>query len=164
MAAKFLEIFEEYALDNIMYLVDQNMLTRLNEFYGVGALPDFAEKTLGRITNISYPSLALAPFRGSSVEGESYVENEISFEALVRIVDTDAATVMRKSQKYARAFKTVIRGGTQADWVRNIPSPEIMPIDVRISWEYGVPAKNPNKTDVWFRDIDFELTFTFSER
>lgn len=164
MAAKFAEIFEGHALDNIMFVVNRDMKARLDEFYASDNLPDFGEKTLGRITSLSYPSFALDPFRGSSTEGEEYVENENRFEALIRVTDADAVAVTRKSVKYARAFKTVIRGATRADWLRNISSPEIMPLFISILWEYGTPAKNPNKANEWLRDIDFEISFKFNER
>lgn len=164
MAAPFAEIFEGYALDNIMFVVNRDMLTRLDEQNGAGVLPDFAEKTLGRITGLSYPSFALDHLRGSGTEGEHYIENEVRLEALIRVVDADPVVVTRNAVKYVRAFKTVIRGASHADWVRNISSPEIMPLFITIAYEYGAIGKNPNKPSEWMRDVDFELSFRFNER
>lgn len=165
MAAKFVEIFEGYALDNFMFIVNRDMKTRLDEFYMPGEnLPDFAEKTLGRFTNLGYPAFALDPFRGSSNEGEEYLENELRLEALIRVVDTDPPAVTRRLVKYKRAFQSVIRSATRADWLRNITSPQIMPLFINISWEYGLIGKNPNLANAWIRDVDFEVSFKFNER
>lgn len=165
MAARFAEIFEGYVIDNFMFIVNRDMKTRLDEFYMPGEnLPDFVEKTLGKFTGLSNPAFVLDPFKGAAPEGEEYVENEITLEALIRVVDPDPAVVTRKVVKYKRAFQSVVRSATRSDWFRNITSPQIMPYTISISWEYGTIGKNPNLANVWVRDVKFEITFRFNER
>lgn len=161
---QFVEIFEGYAYDNLMFIVDRDMLTKLNEFYGVGTLPDFAEKTLGRVFRFNYPAFALDPGRGASVESENYLENELRLLPNLCVSDPDPIEVTRKLVKYARAFRSIVRGATRADWLRDISSPQVMPWLLNIAWEFGEPAKNPNRTNTWICDVAFELTFKFNER
>lgn len=162
--AEFTEIFEGYAYDNLMFIVDRDMQAKLNEFYPADDLDDFAEKTLGRVFRLSYPAFALDPGRGSSNAGEHSLENELRLFPSLCVSDPDPIAVTRKLVKYARAFRSIVRGASRTDWLRNISNPQIMPWTLGISWEYGEPAKNPNKTSTWICDVAFELTFRFNER
>lgn len=159
-----IEIFEGYAYDNLMFIVNRDMKTKLDELYAADNLPDFAEKTLGRVFRLSYPAFALDPGRGVSVESDNYLENELRMFPSLCVSDPDPIVVTRKLMKYARSFRKVLRQATRADWFRNISSPQIMPYILNISWEYGEPAKNPNATNTWICDVAFELIFRFNER
>lgn len=165
----FQEVFEEYALDNLMYAVDQNMQAYLDGFYPPnGTLLTFAEKTLGNIIRLNFPALAIDPSRFTENESESghYLEGEFRITAHLAVADPDPAAVTRKLFKYVRAFKALVRAMRLSDWLRNVTAGPTTPMAlyVDISGEYGQPAKNPNKTNEYIRHVDLQLTLRFSER
>lgn len=167
MLTVFQEIFEPYAIDNLMFAINENFKARLDEFYPDDDFPDFAEKTLGNIIRLSFPALTIDPDRFGSPESESgeFVETDYHLSVHMAVADPDPVNTTRILIKYVRAFKSVVRRMGRSEWLRNVPPAPSNPMGlyVDINGQYGQPAKNPNKTNTYIRHIDFDLRLRFQE-
>lgn len=162
--ADYEEIFEENVGRNILFVVDRDMENQLDAFYGVGAYPDFAEKTFGNVFRREFPFFVIDPSSVSPTEGEHFIEGQMSFGILLGVVDDDPITVSDLLLKYVRAFRAVIRSAARTDFLRNIAVNTVMPFTVNLSYTYTQVEKNPNKPNSWMRGIEGELAIQFAER
>lgn len=163
-APRFQEAADSLILDNVMAIVKRDFKAALDYFYAADNLPDFTERTLGRIFNLTYPTFSIDPDRheseesddGSRVEVDGYRAN-IFFS----VESADGPTATRLAQKYTRAMKSILRTATRADYMANVPTGGMLPLSIKLVTEYGLIEKNATG---WAKPVNMELTLNFNER
>jgi hypothetical protein len=114
----FAEAGESQFVDKLMVVVHRDMKLSLDYFdrleHGgnlVDNLPDFAVMARGKPSEFTFPLLNLAVERMSSSETENgeWLSQDLTVGAGMIVEDITVAAVHRKAEKYARAFKAVLR-------------------------------------------------------
>jgi hypothetical protein len=161
---RFEEAADSLILDNVMAIVKRDMKAALDHYYLSDSLPDFTERTLGRIFNLSFPTFSIDPDRHGSEESAdgSYVEVD-GYRANIffAVQDADGPTATRLAQKYTRAMKSILRNASRADYLTGFPTASMLPLTVKLVTEYGLIEK---QTDGYVKPVNIELTLNFNER
>lgn len=115
-----IEAGESQFIDKLMVVVHRDMKLALDFFdmldhEGVltDNLPDFAAMVRGKPGEFRYPLLSLSLERMSSTDSESgeWLAQDLTVAAAIVVDDTTIAAVLKKAEKYTRAFKAVVRRG-----------------------------------------------------
>lgn len=119
-APEYTESGQSQFIDKLMVVVHRDMKPALDFFdkldhAGVltDNLPDFAAMVRGKPGEFRYPLLSLALERMSSTDSDSgeWVEQDLTVAAAIVVDDVAIAAVLRKAEKYTRAFRAVVRRG-----------------------------------------------------
>lgn len=115
-----IESGESQFIDKLMVVVHRDMKPALDFFdmldhEGVltDNLPDFAAMVRGKPGEFRYPLLSLSLERMSSTDSESgeWLAQDLTVAAAIVVDDVTIAAVLKKAEKYTRAFKAVVRKG-----------------------------------------------------
>lgn len=119
-APEFIEAGESQFVDKLMVVVHRDMKPALDFFdmldHGgvlTNDLPDFAAMVRGSTEEFRYPLLTLSLERMSSTDSESgeWLNQDLVVAAAIAVDDVTVAAVLKKAEKYTRAFKAVVRRG-----------------------------------------------------
>ena len=115
-----IEAGQSQFIDKLMVVVHRDMKPALDFFdkldhEGVltDDLPDFAAMVRGKPGEFRYPLLSLSLERMSSTDSDSgeWLNQDLIVAAAIVVDDTTIAAVLKKAEKYTRAFKAVVRRG-----------------------------------------------------
>lgn len=162
-APRLQEIPDSLFIDNILAVVKRDFKLALDYFYAADALPDFAERMVGRFFRQTYPSFAIeAGTNGpqQSADG-SYVEAGLKIFLFLAVSDTDPPTVERKAMKYTRALTSILRNASVADLTTGVTANVQFGLTWEVSYDYGLIGKSPSGYD---KPVSFEMLLKFYER
>jgi hypothetical protein len=117
---EYVESGQSQFIDKLMIVVHRDMKPALDFFdqldHGgvlTDNLPDFAAMVRGKPGEFRYPLLSLSLERMSSSDSDSgeWLEQDLTVAAALVVDDTTIAAVLRKAEKYTRAFRAVVRRG-----------------------------------------------------
>jgi hypothetical protein len=117
---EFIESGQSQFIDKLMVVVHRDMKPALDFFDALDHagvvtdnLPDFAAMVRGKPGEFRYPLLSLALERMSSADSDSgeWLEQDLAVAAALVVDDVTIATVLKKAEKYTRAFRAVVRRG-----------------------------------------------------
>lgn len=119
-APEFVEAGESQFIDKLMIVVHRDMKPALDFFdrldhegVVVDNLPDFAAMVRGKPGEFRYPLLSFSLERMSSTDSDSgeWLAQDLTVAAAIVVDDVTIDKVLRKAEKYTRAFKAVVRKG-----------------------------------------------------
>lgn len=134
-----------------------------NEVVTFSGQLDFAQRTLGEFITLSLPSFAISPKNNAPVQSEdgSWIDETLKVNILMAVGSADAPTATRKAMKYTRAFKSVVRSASVADYTAGFTANTIFALNVEVAYEYGLIGKNANGYE---KIVHAELLLKFNER
>lgn len=164
-AAVFEEVSDTLLFDNILAFVAENFKEALDLKFPGEDLPDFQQRTLGRIFKLgSYPVFAVDPDRSGPSESEdgSFVDDTVRIQLFLAVSDADGPTATRLATKYVTALKAVLRRAERAkSFLDSFPANTVFALTMEFSYEYGLIGKN---ADGYEKPVNFELLLKFNER
>lgn len=117
---EFIEVGQSQFIDKLMVVVHRDMEEALDFFDRldhegdlVDNLLDFAAMVRGKPGEFRYPLLSLSLERMSSsdsISGE-WLDQDLTVAAALVVDDVTVAAVLKKAEKYTRAFRAVVRKG-----------------------------------------------------
>lgn len=165
-APRLQEVPDSLFIDNVLTIVKDDMKPALDYFYAADALPDFAERMVGRFFKQTYPSFAIEAGRNGpqlSADG-SFVESALRLNLFLAVSDADPPTVERKAMKYTRVLVSILRNASVADYTAGATANVIFALTWEVSYEYGLIGKNANNANLYEKPVSFELLLKFNER
>lgn len=160
------EVPDSLFIDNVLTIVKDDMKPALDYFYAAQALPDFAERMVGRFFKQTYPSFAIEAGRNGpqfSADG-SFVEAALRLNLYFAVSDADAPTCERKAYDYTRALVSILRNASVSRYTTGAVANVIFALTWEISYEYGLLDKNANNPNVYEKPVNLELLLKFNER
>ena len=162
-APKIKTVSDHQIIDNVLAIVKRDMKPALDYFFAADDLPDFAERTVGIVFNLTFPTFNIDPERSGpqqSADG-SWVDDTFKVGMFLAVEDPDAPTATRKAMKYTAALESILRNASVTDYTGGITPGLIFALTWEVSYDYGVIGKN--KTG-WEKPVSFELLLKFNER
>lgn len=164
-APLFSEAGESQFIDKLMVVVHRDMKLALDYFYPPTppdtGLPDFAAMVRGAPDVFLFPLLNLAVERMSSSEPDSgeWLSQDLTVGAGIVVDDVTVADVHKKAEKYARAFKAVVR----KDILECLPSVSSM-LDYTLDVDHRYLRHGTKKGGGFTQPVEFEIKIRFGEK
>lgn len=159
-------------MNNLLIIVQEDFKEALDEFNPIEAvlpttdsryLRDFQERTLGQISRMVFPSLAVGPDRVGSIlsDGGDRLIQGIRFSSWIGVTDDGHETVTRRAMKYANAYEQVLRSARKSRWFVNMSTQVFGFVLDEIEHIYGPVG---SEDSVYFRAVRINGTIQINER
>lgn len=163
---------EEALVDNVHFIFQRDFKAALDQRYPIEAalpaddprhLKDFQERGLGQILGNAFPSLAIAPHRGSSSDGPNgeRLGEDVLIHVHIGVVDDSHDNVTRRVMRYRATADMALRSANISDYLRNMSTESFGFVNDRIDYFYGPIGEEKS---VLFRMVLMQLHIQINER
>lgn len=161
----FSEAAESEFIDKLMVVVHRDMKEALDFFYEDDDLPDFAAMFRGAQSVFRFPLLTLAVERMSSTESESgeWLSQDLTVGAGIVVDYEDSVNVHKRTEKYARAFRAMVRKNI-LECLPPVASLLEYSLDLTNRYLRFAEAKGGTPTGRYVQALEIEIRVRFGEK